>query len=368
MELGMNFLSALKQVVDERNLSEDVIISSVEAALASAYRKFREGKLEPEVHIDRTTGVVTIYDLKRVADSPRPGESEISPEEARALGMSDVNVNDMVKVPVKEHPERFGRIAAQTARQVIIQRLKDAERDIIYNEFNDKIGDLITGTIFKSEADQVLVRISERSEAVLTKSECIAGETYTPGEKKKFFLLDVRQTTRGPKILLSRSHPGLLRKLMELQIPEIQGGIVEIKNTVREAGARAKVAVVSNDPAVDPVGACVGNNGARIKNISNELCDEKIDIIIWSEDPLVFIQNALSPAKTLGIEVVPDQERTARVYAPTDQLSLAIGKAGQNVRLAARLTGWRVDICTASGTGESSATLADLFEEKGAEV
>ncbi len=364
MELGANFLSALKLVVEERKLSEDVIISSVEAALASAYRKFKEGKLEPEVTIDRHTGAVTIYDLKRVVEAPRATESEISLDDARALGYDDVEVNDTVKVLVKEHPERFGRIAAQTARQVIIQRLKDAEREIVYNEFNDKIGDLITGTIFKSENDQVLVRISERSEAVLPKEERIADEVYKPGDRKKFFLLDVRQTTRGPKIVVSRTHPGLLRKLMELEIPEIREGVVEIKAIVREAGARAKVAVASNDPAVDPVGACVGNSGTRIKNISSDLCEEKIDIIIWSEDPLVFIQNALSPAKTTAIEVVPDQERTAKVYAPADQLSLAIGKAGQNVRLAARLTGWKVDINTTQAAVETPS-LNDLFEKKG---
>ncbi len=353
MELGVNFLSALKQLVEERNLSEEVILSSVEAALALAYRKFREGRLEPVVNIDRATGAVTIFDVRRAVDSEAPGDSEISLAEARELGYENVQPGDAVKVPVLEHPEKFGRIAAQTARQVITQRLKDAEREIVYNEFNDKIGDLINATIFKAENDQILVRLSERNEAVLPREERIAGEDYTPGQTKKFFLLDVRQTGRGPRIVVSRTHPGLLRKLLELEIPEIHDGTVEIKGIVREAGARAKVAVASADPAVDPVGACVGNSGARIKSISTDLRDEKIDIIVWSEDPLEFIKNALSPAKVTSVEAVEGQDRTAKVFAPADQLSLAIGKAGQNVRLAARLTGWKVDINTAVSGGAS---------------
>lgn len=342
MELGANFLSALKQLSEERNLSEEIILSSVEAALALAYRKYKEGRLDPVVHIDRTTGDISIFDVRRASDDPT--DSEISLEEARALGYENVQPGDPVQIPVLDHPGSFGRIAAQTARQVITQRLKDAEREIIYNEFNDKIGNLITAPIFKAENDQVMIRLSERNEAVLPKEERIAGEVYTPGESKKFFLLDVRQTGRGPRIVVSRTHPGLLRKLLELEIPEIQDGTVEIKGIVREAGARAKVAVASTDPAVDPVGACVGSSGARIKNISSDLCDEKIDIIIWDPDPLEYIKNALSPAKITSAEAVEGQERTARVYAPADQLSLAIGKAGQNVRLAARLTGWKVDI------------------------
>ncbi len=346
MELGANFLSALKQLVDERGLSEEVILSSVEAALTLAYRKFREGKLDPVVHIDRSTGAVEIFDVRRAVEGDMPGDGEISIAEAKALGNDDVQAGDAVRIPVNDHPAKFGRIAAQTARQVITQRLKDAEREIVYNEFNDKIGDLITATIFKAENDQILVRLGERNEAVLPREERITGESYAVGQTKKFFLLDVRQTGRGPRIIVSRTHPGLLRKLLELEIPEVNDGTVEIKGIVREAGARAKVAVVSSDPAVDPVGACVGNSGARIRNISNDLCEEKIDIIIWSDDPLEFIKNSLSPAKITSVEPVEGEERTAKVFAPPDQLSLAIGKSGQNVRLAARLTGWKVDINT----------------------
>ncbi len=360
MDLGRDFLKALRQLIEERNISEDVVISSLEAALASAYRKFREGNTEPEVKINRETGDVEIYDVKRVVDNPRPQSSEISLQDARELGQN-IEIGDEIRVLVAEHPERFGRIAAQTARQVIIQRLKDAEREIVYNEFAGKVGDLVTGTIFKSENDQVFVRISERSEAILPKEERIAEESYHLGTKMKFLLLDVRQTTRGPRIIVSRTHPGLLRRLLELEVPEIADGTLEIKNIVREAGTRAKVAVASTDNSVDPVGACVGNNGSRIKAISSDLNNEKIDIIVWSDDPLIFIKNALSPAKPLRIEPVLEQERTVKVYSLPDQLSLAIGKAGQNVRLAARLTGWKLDINTAE---EHSLSLADLFERK----
>lgn len=349
MELGKNFLGVLQAVALERNLSEEVILSSVEAALGLAYRKFRESKYDPEVTIDRNTGTLSIYDVRKVTEESPCGDGEISLAEARDLGWLDAVPGDMVKVLVSEEPAKFGRIAAQTARQVITQRLKDAEREIVYNEFNDKIGELMTGQIFKAEGTQIVVRLSDRNEAVLPVEERIAGETYTPGTSMKFFLLDVRQSGRGPRIIVSRTHPGLLRKLLEMEIPEISDGTVEIKGIVREAGARAKVAVASTDPDVDPVGACVGNSGARIRNISGELCDEKIDIIVWNEDPLEFIKNALSPAKVISAEEVPGQERTAKVYAPADQLSLAIGKAGQNVRLAARLTGWKVDINPVGG-------------------
>ena len=360
MKLGEGFLEALELLVRERNLSTEIIFSSVEAALALAYRKFKETRMDPVVTIDRATGEVLIYDVCRVVEG-EAGISEIGLAEARALAGDEVQIGDTVKVPVLEHPEKFGRIAAQTARQVITQRLKDAEREIVYNEFNDKIGGLVSASIFKSEDDQVLIRLGERSEAVLPKEERIAGEVYVPGETKKFFLLDVRQTGRGPRIVVSRTHPGLLRKLLELEIPEIGDGTVEIKSIVREAGARAKVAVASTNPEVDPVGACVGNSGARIRNVSSDLCDEKIDVIVWSDDPLEFIKNALSPARVTRVEAVEGQDRTARVYAPADQLSLAIGKAGQNVRLAARLTGWKVDINT---EGEKASSVVEGEKEE----
>ncbi len=359
MQLGENFMGALRMLADERGLSEEVILKSVEAALALAYRKYREAKEdpvknEPVVTIDPSSGLVSIFDVRRVGDDEATAPGDIGRDEARALpGFSEAVAGDLVNVPVLEEPASFGRIAAQVARQVISQKLRDAERGLreaergaLYSQFSDRIGTLVSATIFKKEGEQIIVRLPDHTEAVLPQDERIAGEEYETGASMKFFLLDVRQSSRGGNIVVSRTHPGLLRKLLEVEIPEIQSGTVEIKGIVREAGARAKVAVVSNDPDVDPVGACVGSAGARIRNVSAELCDEKIDIIVWSEDPLEFIKNALSPASVTSAEAVAGQERTAKVYAPADQLSLAIGKAGQNVRLAARLTGWKVDINT----------------------
>jgi len=275
------------------------------------------------------------------------------------MGFPDLAVGDLVRIEV--FPEDFGRIAAQTARQVILQRIKDAERQVIFEEFSDRIGNLVNGVIFKSEGDQVLVRLNERTEAILPREERILAESYNSGERMKFLLLDVRRTSKGPRIVVSRTHPGLLRRLLELEVPEIQEGTVEIRGIVREAGARAKVAVSTLDPNVDPVGACVGNKGARIKSISSELHDERIDIIIWSNDPLQYVRNSLSPAKIVKVEPVLESEKSVKVYVRPDQLSLAIGKAGQNVRLAARLTGWKIDIKVLEP--ERMPTLQDLFED-----
>nr|WP_321503587.1 transcription termination factor NusA [uncultured Dethiosulfovibrio sp.] len=363
MQLGLDFVRALTQMAEERKLSESVILSSIEAALASAYKKFKEKNIDPEVRIDGSTGEISIFEIRRVVDEVKNPDSELSPEDASTLGYPGLVEGDVIRTSIETAPESFGRIAAQTARQVIIQRLKDAEREIIFNEFAEKVGDLVTGIVFKSENDQILVRINERTEAMLPREERIAGEIYDLGSRFKFYLLDVRQTTRGPRIVVSRTHPGLLRRLMELEIPEINDGVVEIHGIVREAGARAKVAVNTLDVNVDPVGACVGNGGSRIKNISNDLAGEKIDIVIWSEDPLLYIRNALSPAKVVRVEPVLEQEKSARVFARPDQLSLAIGKAGQNVRLAARLTGWKVDINPLAIDLDVVPTSQDLFDD-----
>ncbi|MCF4113600.1 MULTISPECIES: transcription termination factor NusA [Dethiosulfovibrio] len=364
MQLGSDFIRALMQLTEERNLSQSIILGSIEAALASAYKKYKEKNLEPEVKIDGETGNISIMEIRRVVDEVKNSDAELTSEDAAALGFPGLVEGDVVKTEVEIAPESFGRIAAQTARQVIIQRLKDAEREIIFNEFSERVGDMVNGVVFKAENDQILVRISERTEAMLPREERINGETYELGSRMKFYLLDVRQTTRGPRIVVSRTHPGLLRRLMELEIPEIRDGVVEIHGIVREAGARAKVAVTTLDPNVDPVGACVGNGGSRIKTISNELNGEKIDVVIWSDDPLQYIRNTLSPAKVVRVEPVLEQEKSAKVFARPDQLSLAIGKAGQNVRLAARLTGWKVDINPLEAPEKDSMpTLQDLFED-----
>lgn len=359
MQLGRDFVRALAQITKERGLSQEVIASSLEAALISAYKKYQGGNQDVEVHIDTENGDIAICEVKQIVSEVSSPDTEIFLEDAQSRGFVDVAEGDYIRI--ERNPENFGRIAAQTARQVIIQRLKDAERQIIFEEFSDRVGDLVTGVVFKSENDQVLIRLNDRTEAILPREERIVGEKYIPADRLKFYLLDVRQTTRGPRIVVSRTHPGLLRKLLELEVPEIQEGVIEIKNIVREAGTRAKVAVQTLDINVDPVGACVGNNGTRIKSISKELCGEKVDIIIWNSDPLQYIRNSLSPAKIVKIEPILEQEKAVTVYARPDQLSLAIGKAGQNVRLAARLTGWKIDINALEP--ERMPTLHDIFQD-----
>jgi N utilization substance protein A len=338
----------------------DLIASSLEAALASAYKnkKTQGSNQNVEVRVSLESGYVTVSELRTVVKQVISEDTEIALADAKKLGFKAA-LGDVVRI--EKNPEDFSRIAAQSARQVIMQRLKDAERKLVFDEFVHRIGEMVVGLVFKAENDQVLVRLSERAEAILPREERIAGEAYVPGERMKFQILDVRETTRGPRIVVSRTHPGLLRKLLELQVPEVADGTIEIKNIVREGGARAKVALQTLDSNVDPVGACVGNKGERIKVISQELAGEKIDAIIWSGDDLAYIRNALSPAKIAKVEPVLDQDRAARVYVYPDQLSLAIGKSGQNVRLAARLTNWKIDINPLEV--ERMPTLSDIFHD-----
>ena len=357
MQLGKDFKKVLMQIEEDKGLSEEIIVSSLEAAMISAYKKFKGGNQTMEVYIDVETGEVTLYEVRMVVEDIENPDSEITYEDAVKSGYTDLEVGDIIHREV--FPEAFGRIAAQTARQVIIQRLKDAERQVVYEQFADKIGNVVTGTIFKAEGEQILVRLNEKSEAIMPKEERIIGEKYIPGDRMKFYLLDVRQTTRGPRIIVSRTHPGLLRRMLEIEVPEIKDGIVEIRNIVREAGTRAKIAVATLDVNVEPLGACVGKQGGRIKSISSELNGERIDIIVWSTDMLAYIRNALSPAKILKVEPLLDQDRSAIAFVRSDQLSLAIGKAGQNVRLAARLTGWKIDIKVKED--EKLPTMKDLF-------
>ena len=359
MQLGRDFAHALNQIAEDRNLDPGLIVSSVEAALISAYKKYQGGNQEVEVHIDLETGNVVVNELRTVVEKLKSSDTEITLGDANRIGFTDAAVGDVLHI--EKNPVDFGRIAAQTARQVIIQRLRDAERQVVYSEFSDKIGEMMTGMIFKTEHEQVLIRLGERTEAILPKKERIPGETYAPGNVMKFYVLDVRQMTRGPRIVLSRTHPGLLKKLMALEIPEVRDGSLEIRSVVRDSGVRSKVALATLDANVDPVGACVGDKGTRIKAISNELRGEKVDIIVWSSDPLVYIRNSLSPAQITKVEPDLDQERKARVYVYADQLSQAIGTKGQNVRLAARLTGWTIDIKPIEV--ERMPTLQDIFHE-----
>jgi N utilization substance protein A len=358
MELGRDFMRALKQIETDKGLPMDVIISSIEAALVSAYKKYKGANTNVEVELDSENGIIKIFEIKEVVDTVKNPAYEISLEEARSLGF-DVDRGETVKIEIS--PRDFGRIAAQTARQVIIQRLKDAERQIIYNDFSGKVGETVTGVVFRDEGGQVLVRIGDKIDAILPREERIPTEDYRPGDRKKFYVLDVRKTSKGPRIVLSRSHPGLLKNLLEIEVPEIKEGVIEIKSIAREAGIRSKVAVTTLDPNVDPVGACIGTKGNRIKAISDELAGERIDVIIWSSDPITYIKNALSPAKIVKVEPRLDEDKAVNVYVRPDQLSLAIGKGGQNVRLAAKLTGWKVDIHVLEP--DRLPTLQDLFED-----
>ncbi len=340
MQLGRDFVRAVRQLEREKKLNLSVITSTLEAAIVSAYKKY-SGHKNIKVEVDIENGNIYVYELKEVVEEVKNPDTEISVEEAKKLGYGDIVIGDVVEVEVS--PEGFGRIAAQTAKQVVIQRIKEAERELIYREFSSKVGDIITGIVFKVDKDIVLVDVGS-TEAILPAEERIPTEKYLPGMRKKFYVLRVRKTTKGPVVELSRTHPNLLKRLLELEVPEIRDGVIEIKHVIREPGLRAKVAVVSYDVNVDPVGACVGHKGSRVKAVMEELNGERIDIVVWDRDLATFVKNALSPAKVEKIEPLLEEKNGFRVYVHPSQLSLAIGKEGQNVRLAAKLTGCKIDI------------------------
>lgn len=358
MRLGREFISALDTLAETRGLEVDVIISTLEAALLSAYNKFHPGNQNTEITVDHETGEISVKEIRKVVEAIENPDTDITLRDAKRI---DHNAQLGGTVKIECNPGEFGRIAAQTARQVITQRLRDEERKIVYSEFADKIGEMVNGIVYKVEGDQVIIQLNDKTDAILPKRERIQGERYKTGDMLRFYVLEVKEHARGPKITLSRTHPGLLKRLMELEIPEIQQGIVEIRNIVRDGGARAKVSLVTLDPNVDPVGACVGNGGIRIKAISNALRGEKIDVIVYSQDPMTYIKNALSPAQIAKIEPVLDNEHAVTAYVYPDQLSLAIGKSGQNVRLAAKLTGWKIDITPIEP--DRMPTLKDIFND-----
>ncbi|TAK35876.1 MAG: transcription termination/antitermination protein NusA [Chloroflexota bacterium] len=334
-----DFLLAIKQLCDEKSLPKEVIIEAVEAALISAYkRNFGTGQ-EITVKIVPTTGEFKVYAQKTVVEQVTDPRTEITMEEARRL-RGDVALDDVV--PVESTPNDFGRIAAQTAKQVVLQRLREAEREAVYEEFTDKEGEIISGVVQRVEPKQLVIDLG-KAEAILPSTEQVPNERYRVGQRVKAYLMEVHRTSKGPQLIVSRTHKNLLRRLLELEVPEIYNGLVEIKSIAREAGSRSKAAVSARQERIDPVGSCVGLRGIRIQNIVNELNGEKIDVVHWNPDPGIFVANALSPAQVLSVEIDED-EKTATVVVPDRQLSLAIGKEGQNARLAAKLTGWRVDI------------------------
>ena len=346
-------MAALGQIERERNVSKEVLIQAIEAALVSAYRRNAGAAQNVTVSIDRESGEVRVWERRAVVDEVVDAQTEIGRE--RAAELLGEPPGDYIDLEVT--PRDFGRIAAQTAKQVVVQRIREAERGVIYEEFSNREGDIVTGIVQRLEGRTVLVDLG-KAEAVLSPPEQMHSERLRMGNRVKTYVLEVKRTTKGPQILVSRTHPGLLKRLLELEVPEIHDGIVEIKGIAREPGSRAKVAVWSRDPNVDAVGACVGQKGARIQAIVNELRGEKIDIVRWDADPAAFVGNALSPARVVAVEV-SDESRAARVIVPDYQLSLAIGKEGQNARLAAKLTGWKVDI-----RSETQARSADPMEQQ----
>ncbi|MBN1863232.1 MAG: transcription termination/antitermination protein NusA [Dehalococcoidales bacterium] len=349
-----DFMLAITQLSAEKNLPRETVLEAVEAALASAYKK---NNFSPNqdilVKINPGTGGIKVWVQKTVVETPSDPRREITLDEALRL-KPDAQLGDIVDIEATPH--NAGRIAAQTAKQVILQRLHEAEHSAIFEEFADKQGDIVTGMVRRIEPRQLFIDLG-RTEAILPAAEQVHNERYRVGQRLKVCLLEVIQTNRGPRVLVSRSHPNLLRRLFELEVPEVLNGTVEIKAIAREAGYRSKVAVTTQQEGIDPVGCCVGLRGIRIQNIVNELSGEKIDVIMWSPDKSVFITNALSPAHVVNV-AMNEEEETATVVVPDNQLSLAIGKEGQNVRLAAKLISLRIDIKSASEAEEEAKALA----------
>jgi len=350
----MEFIEALHELEKGRGISAEILFEAIEAALISAYKKNFGSLQNVRVLIDRLTGEFKVYARKTVVEVVEDTRTQVGLEDARKLD-PNYQLEDIVEYEVT--PREFGRIAAQTAKQVVVQRIREAERGMIYDEYVNREGDIVTGVVQRYEQKNVIVDLG-KVEAVLPAQEQIPGEVYQSFERIKTYVVEVKKTTKGPQIMLSRTHPGLIKRLFELEVPEIHDGIVEIKGVSREAGARSKIAVYSRDPNVDPVGACVGPKGARVQTIVTELKGEKIDIVNYSTDPQEFVANALSPAKVVG--VYPKlNEKVAIVVVPDYQLSLAIGKEGQNARLAAKLTGWKIDI-----KSESQASSLNIIPQE----
>lgn len=341
--MNINLLEAVKGLVKIKKVDENVVFDALEMLLLTAYKKESGSNAKISISVNRETGEYKIYEEKEVVEEVNPDSdnsvNEISVADAKKMS-KDYEVGDLVRVEVT--PKDFGRVAAQAAKQVLMNRLREAERGSIYDEFSGREGDIITGVVKWSASRTVIVDLG-RAEGILAHQDQIEGETFEPNQKIKCYIQEVRKTTKGPEIMLSRTHSNFLKRLFELAVPEIYSGVVEIKSVVREAGSRSKIAVYAMDPNLDPVGACVGPKGQRVQTIVNELHDEKIDIVRWDEDPAIYIANALSPAKVISVSVW-DEEQSSYVIVPDHQLSLAIGKAGQNARLAARLTNWKIDI------------------------
>lgn len=337
--MNSELIDALNQIEKEKDISKEILLEAMENSLVAACKNHFGKADNIRVNIDRETGEVTVYAEKEIVEEVTDKVTQISEAEA-ILRFPKNNLGDIVHVEVT--PKNFGRIAAQKAKQVVVQKIREEERKVLFNQYYGKEKDIVTGIVQRYVGNNVSINLG-KVDAVLTENEQVRGERFKPTDRIKLYVLEVKDTTKGPRITVSRTHPELVKRLFEAEVTEVKDGTVEIKSISREAGSRTKMAVYSNDSNVDPVGACVGLNGARVNAIVNELRGEKIDIINWSDDPAVLIENALSPAKVVSVDV-NIEEKTANVVVPDYQLSLAIGKEGQNARLAARLTGYKIDI------------------------
>lgn len=340
--MNADFIEALEQIEREKGINKDILIEAIEAALISSYKRNFNSNSNVRVDIDRLTGAIKVYSRKVVVEvltTDIQDMQEITLEAAKAIN-ADYQIDDIVEQEVT--PRDFGRIAAQTAKQVVTQRIREAERGLIYNAFIEKEEDIMNGIVQRADARNLYIDLG-KVEAILPLTELMPTDKFGPNDRIKAYVIKVENTTKGPQITLSRTHPGLLKRLFELEVPEIFDGVVELRSVAREAGFRSKIAVYSNNNEVDPVGACVGQKGIRVQTIVHELKGEKIDIVRWSEDVREYVANALSPSQVVDVEVFED-EKLARVIVPDHQLSLAIGIKGQNARLAAKLTGWKIDI------------------------
>ncbi len=360
---------AIQQICEEKNIPYESVIDTIEQALAAAYRKdFGQKNENVKVNFDPETATSQVFDIKTVVAGPAEGEEEINEKKEILLSEAkkehpEIEVGDDIKTELKV-PAEYGRMAAQTAKQVIIQRLREAERDVVFAEYKEKEGQVIGGTVQRIEGRTVFVNIGH-TVAVLPASEQVPREHYMPGQRLRVFLVAVNAANKGPEVLVSRAHPEMVKQLFITEVPEIASGAVEIKAIAREAGSRTKMAVVAKDENIDPIGSCVGQRGTRVQTVISELGGEKIDIVAWSEDVAKFITASLAPAKVLSV-ALNEVEKTAKVEVASDQLSLAIGRGGQNVRLAVKLTGWKIDILgaeikpAAEGAGGEEAPVGEV--------
>ncbi len=356
--MNRELFDAMNYLEKEKGINKDILMEALEAALISAYKKNFKSATNVRVDLNEEAGTMGVFAQKEIVEEVEDHHQHISLEEAHSINPA-YEIGDVVEIEVT--PRDFGRIAAQAAKQVVTQRVREAERGIIYNEYIDREEDIMNGTIQRMDGRFIYVNLG-KVEAKLPESECMPTETYNVHDRIKVFVTKVENTNKGPNIFVSRTHPGLLKRLFEMEVPEIYDGTVEVKSVAREAGDRSKISVHAEDPEIDPVGSCVGQKGQRVQTIVDELKGEKIDIVEWSEDPVVYVSNSLSPSKVIQV-IVDEDEKATTVIVPDYQLSLAIGKRGQNARLAAKLTGWKIDIKSESEAKEEGLISEEDIEE-----